>query len=812
VKIKILLCLSCFALTMPPVLPLLAEEPIIPPSLSKIWPVGMERGSTATFTLDGRNLSGAKAVIFDAPGITAKISQITDLPEEKASGKFSTAAAVPLAKKQSALLEITAAKDVPPDVYRFRVQTPLGTTNMVPLAIGSLPEVKKSENSGNTALSQPVVLPATMVGTITAPGDKDRYEFDGKTGEDLVFEVVASKLGSRLESLLALSDSSGRVLAEAGRHDDSPDATLTYRLPQDGKYTLTISDREGSGAKDDYYRVDAGALPYITSYFPLGVHAGETTAVAVEGVNLGGIRELKIEAPKQAAGRKTVPITLKENAALPLNKVRLVLGNLPEVVEQEPNNSLAQAEDVSLPVTINGHITGGAKPGEASDEDYFRFHAAKGQQLTIDVEAARVGSPLDSVIEVLDAQGNAIPRATIRCLNQTTTTLSDRDSRTTGVRLTSTTGLHVNDYLMIGDELNQLDYISDQPDADVDLKGINGLRLAFLGTSPVVHAVNTPVYRAQILPPDAEFPPNGLPVFHLTWRNDDGGPGYAADSRIDFVAPADGQYILHLKDVRGMGGPDFAYRLSIRETVPDYQLTAAPANPNIPKGGRVPLTVSADRLQGYEGPIEIEVKGLPAGVIAAPAKISAGEDSTVVVLSASADASVDAPPGAMEILGHATINGRDVARSANLNAMLDADLQPGLSLQIATIIPPPDVVVTTDSRQVSLEPGQQVTVTLHIERQNGYKGRVPCNVKNLPRGVQVVNIGLNGVLVTETQTSRTFTLRAEDWAKPIEQPIYVVAEVESDSSTNHASPPLELKVTEHKQAASTGGSQAASQN
>ncbi len=811
-KIKILRCVSWFALAVPSVLPLHAGEPIIPPSLSKIWPVGMERGSTASFTLDGRNLSGAKAVIFDAPGFTAKVTQITDLPEEAASGKFSTEAAVPLAKKQSALLEITVAKDVPPGVYRFRVQTPLGTTNMVPLAIGSLPEMKKSEKSGNTVLSQPVVLPATMVGTIAAPGDSDRYDFDGKAGEDVVFEVIASKLGSRLESLLALSDSSGRVLAEAGRHDNSPDAALHYHLPQDGKYTLTISDREGGGGKDDYYRVDAGALPYITRYFPLGVRAGETTSVAIEGVNLGGTRELKIEAPKQAGDSKTIPITLKENAALPLNEVRLVVGALPEILEQEPNNSVAQAEAVSFPVTINGHIDGGAKPGEVSDEDYFRFRASKGERLTIDVEAARVGSPLDSVIEVLDAQGNAIPRATIRCLNQTTTTLSDRDSRTTGIRLTSTTGLHVNDFLMIGDELNQLDYISDQPDADVDMKGINGLRLAFLGTSPVVHAVNTPVYRAQILPPDAEFPPNGLPVFHLTWRNDDGGPGYAADSRIDFVAPSDGQYILHLKDVRGMGGPDFAYRLSIRETVPDYQLTATPANPNIPKGGRVPLTVSANRLQGYEGPIEIEVKGLPAGVTAAPAKISAGEDSTVVVLSASADASADAPPGAMEIVGHATINDRDVARPANLSAMLDADLHPDLSLQLATIIPPPDVVVTTDTRQVSLEPGQQVTVTLHVERQNGYKGRVPCYVKNLPRGVQVVNIGLNGVLVTESQTSRTFTLRAEDWVKPIEQPIYVVGEVESDSSTNHASPPLELKVTGHTQAQSVGGSQAASVN
>ncbi len=549
-KIKILHCVSLFALAIPSVLPLCGEEPIIPPSLSKIWPVGMERGSTATFTLEGRNLSGAKAVIFDAPGITAKISQITDVPEKIADPRKSLSAAVPLAKKQSAVLEITVAKDVPPDLYRFRVQTPLGTTNVIPLAIGSLPEVKESDTSGPT---QAVVLPATLIGTVAMPGDRHGYEFDGKAGQDVVFTVTASMVGSRLESLLTLSDSSGHTLAEAGRRDITPDASLHYRLPQDGKYTLTISDREGSGGMNDYYRVDAGALPYITSRFPLGVRAGETTAVAVDGVNLGGIHELKIDAPKQTENWKTLPIKLNGNTDLPLNKVNLVVGTLPEIVEKEPNGSLAQAESVSFPVTINGHIDAPTKEG--ADEDYFRFNAKKGQQLTIDVEAARLGSPLDSVIEILDKQGNAIPRATIRCLNQTTTTLSDRDSRTVFVRLTSTSGLHVGDYLMIGDELNQLEFIADQPDADVNLKGIGGLRQAFLGTSPVVRAVNTPVYRAQILPPDAEFPPNGLPVFHLTWRNDDGGPGYGADSRIDFVAPADGQYILHLKDVRGMGGP-----------------------------------------------------------------------------------------------------------------------------------------------------------------------------------------------------------------------------------------------------------------
>jgi len=412
-----------------------------------------------------------------------------------------------------------------------------------------------------------------------------------------------------------------------------------------------------------------------------------------------------------------------------------------------------------------------------------------------------LGSPLDSVIEVLDANGSAIPRATIRCLNQTTTTLSDRDSRGVGIRLVSTAELHERDYLMVGDELNQIDYIPDQPDADTNLKGMDDLRVAYLGTSPDVHAINTPVYKAQILPPDAIFASNGLPVFHLAWRNDDGGPGYGADSKLDFVAPADGDYVLHLSDVRGMEGGDFAYRLTIREAVPDYRLKAEPANPNIPRGGATPVTVSVVANRGFAGPIEIEVKGLPQGVSASPATIAAGQDSTVVVLSAGPDASLDAHPSAVQFVGHARLNGHELVRTANSFGGADP------VLQLVSVIPPPDVLVTTDSREVSLEPGKEATVTLHIQRQNGFKGRVPCSVENLPPGVRVVNVGLNGVLVTEDQSSRTITLRAEDWAKPVKQPIYVVATVESNSPTMHPSAPLLLQVAPGKEAARASASQ-----
>jgi hypothetical protein len=300
-----------------------------------------------------------------------------------------------------------------------------------------------------------------------------------------------------------------------------------------------------------------------------------------------------------------------------------------------------------------------------------------------------------------------------------------------------------------------------------------------------VHAVNTTVYKAQVLPPDAEFPPNGLPVFHLTWRNDDGGPGFGADSRLDFVAPKDADYILHLKDVRGLEGADFGYRLTLSDANPDFQLGASPENPNIPKGGSIPVAISANRLQGYQGPIEVEVEGLPQGVTANTATIPAGQDSTVVILTASPDAPVDSRPAAIQIVGRAKVNGHRLEREANK----------GAQLQLASVIPPPDVVVSTETREISLEPGQEMTVILNITRQNGFKGRVPCNVENLPPGVRVVNVGLNGVLVPESQTSRTFTIRANHWVQPITQPVYVVAQVESNSTTRHSSPPLILKVS-----------------
>lgn len=642
---------------------------------------------------------------------------------------------------------------------------------------------------------QIIDLPVTLIGSITGPGATDAYEFRGKAGEDVVFRVQASEIGSKLSSALQLADADGHVLAMAGENSNRPDAALTYRMQQDGKYTISITDRANAGGDGYFYRLDAGVLPYVESVFPLGVRAGQSARIAVRGVNLGSITEATVQSPASAQGWTTVRLAALEKDIHSINDVSLAVGDAPEVMESEPNDSIAQAQSVSLPVTINGHIAEGMDRQKKADEDYFRFTGHKGQRISIDVAASRLGSPLDSVIEILDAHGNPIPRATIRCLNETTTTLSDRDSRSSGIRLVSTSGLKEGDYLMVGDELDRIDFIPDQPDADTILKSMSDLRVAYLGTSPDVHAVNTPVYKAQILPPDADFPSNGLPVFHLTWRNDDGGPGYGSDSMLDFLVPEDGQYLLHLRDVRGMEGADFSYRVTLREESPDFRLTADPANPNIPRGGTTAITVSLDAIHGIDGPIDIELQGLPTGVTASKARILPGQISTTVVLSAEAEVAAEDHPFPIHVIGRSMVGEHEIVRTANLEGSED---QP---LQLASITPSPDVSVTTEAKVVTLEPGKEVTVTLNVARHNGFAGRVPCSIENLPPGVRVVNVGLNGVLVTESQTSRTFTLKAEDWAKPVDQPIYVVAVVESNASTSHPSPPILLKVAADTRAA-----------
>ena len=102
--------------------------------------------------------------------------------------------------------------------------------------------------------------------------------------------------------------------------------------------------------------------------------------------------------------------------------------------------------------------------------------------------------------------------------------------------------------------------------------------------------------------------------------------------------------------------------------------------------------------------------------------------------------------------------------------------------------------VSATLRQVTLRPGGTVEVLAQVDWRSRFKGRVPIEVQYLPYRVRVRDVGLNGVLITEQQTSRRFVITAEPRVKPQTRPFFAVGRVESVPFTEIASEPIVLTV------------------
>jgi hypothetical protein len=257
---------------------------------------------------------------------------------------------------------------------------------------------------------------------------------------------------------------------------------------------------------------------------------------------------------------------------------------------------------------------------------------------------------------------------------------------------------------------------------------------------------------------------------------------------------------VRLTDVRGLEGERFGYRLTVREAAPDFTVTFDPKSFNVPRGGRVSVTVSADRRDGFDGPIDVELGNLPPGLTATAGQIPAGADTTVLMVAAAEDASFEGVkatarsmsgkevevPGlaGLKLAGRATIDGRQVTRHAEIT-------EPIAGVALA---PRPDLVVTTGTRQIEVVAGQQVALTVAIERHNGFTARVPISVMNLPHGVRVDDIGLNGVMITEQETTRTIHIVVEPWVQPQTQPLLIVGRVEVNSPLRNEAAALPVQL------------------
>ena len=512
----------------------------------------------------------------------------------------------------------------------------------------------------------------------------------------------------------------------------------------------------------------------IIGCHPLGVPANAESEVELIGFYLPPHSTARIKAGD--SGEMEVPLDPEKFHSR--RTLKVLVGGDPELVEVKPNDTVEQAMKIPVPSAVNGRI--GNADGKP-DRDLFRFDAKKGQRLIIETSAAQRGSPVDTKLEILHADGTPVIRLMLQAVRNSAINFRSIDSDGNGWRLDNWTEMELNEYYYMQGEVCRIFRMPQGPDSDMLFYTSNGKRRAYFDTSAMAHALDEVGYIVEPHAPDEKLESNGLPVFPVYYENDDDcDRKLGADSRVHFTVPEDGSYLIRVTDTRGYGGERFVYRLVVREARPDFKVTLNGADPTINAGSGREFSVNAERMDGFEGEIKVDITNLPPGfTVSTPLVIEAEHNEASGTIHAALDALQPNETNASttKVTATALVDGKTVVKEVSGLGKIRVSEQPKLfvmleppGLPVSTNI---DAAAQTGPLELTIAPGQNIPARLRV-RRNGHDDLITFTVENLPYGIIVDNIGLNGVLIPKGENERQIFLAAAKWVPETDRLCYAI--------------------------------------
>jgi hypothetical protein len=190
-----------------------------------------------------------------------------------------------------------------PGVWPISLRRDGLVSNSVPFALDTLPECLEKEPNDEPKTAQWLTLPVIVNGRIDRPGDRDVFCFAGRAGQQIVAEVFARRLDSPLDSILKLTDATGKKLAENDDFEDKgmglqthyADSRIAIALPADGNYYLHLGDVQHKGGPDYAYRLRlSGPQPdFALRVVPssLTIHGGASAMLTVYALRKDGFSD-----------------------------------------------------------------------------------------------------------------------------------------------------------------------------------------------------------------------------------------------------------------------------------------------------------------------------------------------------------------------------------------------------------------------------------------------------------------------------------------------------------------------------------------
>lgn len=710
---RLLALASLFALAASPV----AAEP---PKLNYLIPSGIAPGEATEVKLYGAELGKAAALWSNLPGLIA-----TPVVKDSKTKAGSAAAAA------SDLFRLTVPADTPLGIYALRAATPEGITNLRLFAVDDLPTVRDNNANKTPATAQELTLPVAVEGGCEAES-YDYYKFHAVQGQRVSVEILARRLGSVLDPVIRLLDSSGRELAYSDDDDATgADGRFSHQVAATGDYFLEVRDIRYAGGAGHRYRLRLGDFPLASVPYPLAAPQGTTVKVVVTGPDVAGLPPLEVRTSAAEAGSR-VPFAARLPHGQGSGLVALAVSQGIEQVEFEPNDTLEAASPIELAGAVNGRFD---KP---HDRDFFKFDVKKGQRFVFTGRTRSLGAPTDLFLRLYDAAGNKVAEADD---SGTDEGAIDYTFPADGVYR-----LMAEDLLTRGgpDRVYRIEIEPYRPgftlalDADTlnaprggvatakltcvrrDYKG--PIRLELQGAADGVRLLRDTLGEDKNdLIVTVAVPPR-LP--QGTWQSL-ALVGKAKIGDAEFVAAASTTAALRAS-LGGLANPpaelDGALALGVGPVFPDFFQLAAdtkdrPAVVPFPQLlGTTSFKVKATKLNKFDDKITLSVEGLPAPFAAKAAAIDKGKAEAVIEIAGPRALAEGEYP--IRVVGSATFQSQD-------KKVVLEDL-------LLRVVKPLSVTLTPAGK---LPAGGKQKVKIHVAFAGDAKGAVKLGFLGLPKGV-----------------------------------------------------------------------------
>ena len=329
---------------------------------------GLQLGKTTTITMDGDGFGKAPKLLLPFEAKQVLKTGSTD---------------------KKAVMEVQPSGEVAPGFYQGRILSEKGVSLPFLLGVDQLPQ-KPFASTINE-------LPMAFHGTISGSQILET-KFEGTKGQQVMIEIEAQKIGSKLQPVVHLYNSKKLQLAWAWPVTNlHGDCRLEIKLPENDTYTITLHDLEYAAGNPGSFRMKIGAWGFVDQVFPSAVENGQVKSVEY----FGSTPVSKANMPT-ASGDSAILLPWPSKGNWSGMRPFVPPPSFPELIE---NGSTVLTELKGLPITINGRLS------ERFEEDRFKLPCIPKTKIRIDVFAERIGSPVDVGLVIRNEKGGEVARS-----------------------------------------------------------------------------------------------------------------------------------------------------------------------------------------------------------------------------------------------------------------------------------------------------------------------------------------------------------------------------------------------------------------